>query len=441
MERSDALLLEIVARHADLAEALRPVLEAPPVLLSPAKWTDIGTLLARHHRYGDAARCLRAALRTNPDDPVLAANLGLILEWSGTPEAAIPFLRQAYLRSRDPDHLEALCGVLRAAGRGPEGLDMIHEALARQPAAAPLYANVLACAGDVSADLGDEAGALYLYDTARDLLPACGRAFSGTSVLRLRRRLAAEGQAAPRADAPPAGPAVAISSIGYRGRLADQVRAYLAARGYADHFRLALETPDWVGHYLFELADPPIRRRRPCLRWAGDLSAACRAPAPPHVEVDLFDPGLLEPPGDWPAEGVLTFRPLWTALARTWLDQARHLRGGATVVAVHVRMGDYVTLRGLPDLSRTRDWLAGQWPRLERPVLVVASDDLAAVTQAFAEFAPLTRHDLTPCDPGLEWLQDLLLLSHADAVAVGSRGSFGALAAKLNRKAVAVGWC
>jgi Flp pilus assembly protein TadD len=85
-----------------------------------------------------AERTLTAAQRVEPDNPVVSANLGLLLSDAGQPAAAIPHLQRAL--SLDPDLHQARFGLAVAYGRTARRADAAREAeelLRRLPPDAP----------------------------------------------------------------------------------------------------------------------------------------------------------------------------------------------------------------------------------------------------------------------------------------------------------------
>jgi arylsulfatase A-like enzyme/Flp pilus assembly protein TadD len=85
-----------------------------------------------------AERTLMDAQRVEPDNPVVSANLGLVLSDSGRPAAAIPHLQRAL--SLDPDLHQARFGLAVAyarTGRRAEAAKEAQDLLRRLPADAP----------------------------------------------------------------------------------------------------------------------------------------------------------------------------------------------------------------------------------------------------------------------------------------------------------------
>ena len=89
-------------------------------------------------RQDAARRALEAALAIEPGNPVVSANLGLLLSDTGRPADAVPYLQQAL--TRDPDLHQARFGLAIAYarnGRRAEAAREAEELLRRLPAGAP----------------------------------------------------------------------------------------------------------------------------------------------------------------------------------------------------------------------------------------------------------------------------------------------------------------
>jgi hypothetical protein len=276
----------------------------------------------------------------------------------------------------------------------------------------------------------DEALAAYAH--ASELIPGHSAAFSREYCLRLERML---GAPPARRSAPAGGPRVQMTSLGMNGRFGNQLLQYGFLRLYAASQGLTAETPDWIGQYVYGCSDPGISTTLPVLdEDAMDLMAALRgASAAPPRNGDLRGYFC----GDTRRWGAVAgdFRKLFEPVPaiRRVLDaaRARLLERGRTVVAIHLRRGDFGYGRFWIAPSRWYlDWLRGIWPTLERPILYLASDAPDAGA-AFAEFSPVRHHDL---DAGLEPLPlliDHFILSRADHLAI-SNSSFSFTAAMLN---------
>ena len=225
------------------------------------------------------------------------------------------------------------------------------------------------------------------------------------------------------------------SSLRYYGRFAHQLGDYLFLRSMADQYGVTLETPDWVGHYIFELDDPlpsgprtPVRRR---FDWIARQAGASGVQA--LLGRDFFSPGFDDPlPSAFVgrAREVLRIRPEWETLLAPAMA-CLHARG-RTVVALHLRLTDRAS-DGV-ELGWYLEWLRALWPQLDQPVLYLASDDIDAVAPHFRDFNLVCLNDLPFDGPGVQWLADFHILSQADIVAI-SVGDFALMASMLNSRA------
>jgi hypothetical protein len=114
---------------------------------------------------------------------------------------------------------------------------------------------------------------------------------------------------------------------------------------------------------------------------------------------------------------------------------------GKTIIAVHVRRGDFLAapLAGYSLVVPTAwwcDWLDQVWSQFDDPVLLVCSNDLDGVLPEFARFNPVTVRDLDIQLPEevkhLGFYTDFYMLSHADVVGI-SNSTFGFAACMLNK--------
>lgn len=263
--------------------------------------------------------------------------------------------------------------------------------------------------------------------------------FTTRSLAALRATLEEQGQRVERCANPdPTRPRIGSTTLGTRGRFAHNVLEYVMLRLYAERYGLVLETPDWVGGLYFDVNDPkPSGALPPWLFARHALNDLADGKGAPRADRDILSPLFLF---DYPER----FRERvqhWLKPRREWLPKiepaVKALRdGGRTVVALHIRRGDFLHY-GYPVTRTDRyvEWLRDLWPTLERPVLYLASDDLEAVRGDFAEFAPVTLTDVAPPWPDLDYLQDFHVLSEADVVGVSAASGFSQLAARLNQRA------
>lgn len=270
-----------------------------------------------------------------------------------------------------------------------------------------------------------------------------GRLFTVRTLAALRLTLRSRGLTLKRPDNPhPGRPSVTSSTLASHGRFAHNVLEYVLVRLYAEKHGYVLETPEWVGGYVFEIDDPlPSRPYRPFyyprqpLNRSLDGSPA--APSPPPAGVDFRSPlFLLRHDGEYRERVQSWLRPrqVWAPFLDPALERLRER--GDTVVAIHIRRGDFVQFNyPITETAWYVRWLHELWPTLKRPVLYIASDDLAGVRADFAAFAPMVRADVAPDWPGLDFLQDFHVLMQADVVGISAASGFSLLAAQLNRRA------
>ena len=235
---------------------------------------------------------------------------------------------------------------------------------------------------------------------------------------------------------------ITMATLGQNGRFANQLFQYAFARLYALRHGLSAAFPDWEGRHLYGLDDPSCDGLvLPRLSFEG-FSVEDRLlwdRDEPPVDVDLWG-YFQEIPACWQHQ-----RPLLRCLFRLpeeqerafdgWRDQVTD--GGArTLVAIHVRRGDYRKSQfDLPHFSLVPeqwylDWLRALWPTLRNPMLYVATDEPEVIRPAFAEFEAATE-TFGPVAAGLPaHVRDFEVLRRADQLAL-CNSSFSRMAAVL----------
>ena len=289
--------------------------------------------------------------------------------------------------------------------------------------------------GDAAARAGRTDEAVAIYELAATLGPGHGLAFTRKAIVQFR---AAFGEPlAPRASAK-AGAAISMSALGRYGQFGNQLLQYAFLRLYAQEHGLEAQAPDWIGRDLFDLDDPLPERELPMLDEAqadflGSLAGETRQV---YAGIDIkgfFCDGMER----WGPRSD-AFRALFAPgrKLRPLLDQAMDAvrRRGRTLVGLHIRRRNYGYGRFWIAPERWyADWLSGLWPRLDAPVLYVASDDPQA-RASFSRFAPLGTADLGVSIRGADFFLDHYVLSRAQHLAI-SNSSFSFTAALLNRGA------
>ena len=262
---------------------------------------------------------------------------------------------------------------------------------------------------------------------------------------------------------------LAMSSLGKIGRFGNQLMQYFFLRACAERSGASIQCPDWLGRKLFGLSDPPVTARlTPAIeRWEEGNNMFDEFPAfikyieklagAPSVRIGVE--ALKEGARDVDLCGHFQYhtrhyRPFRDSL-RAWVQPVPGIKAdletglaklralGRTVVAIHLRQGDF---KKLPHFGFTLcvpprwwcDWLDGIWNQLDRPVLFLCSDDLDFFLPQFAKYRPASCNDL-----GIPWgsdqadLRDYIdfyVLSQADVVGI-SNSTYSFIAAMLNQRA------
>lgn len=473
---------ERVEAHHDLGIALRQDAQADAAAQSQrralalrpdfaASWMNLGNTLLELGRQEEAVACLRRALRLDPHHGDTLYNTGNALYAAGAAEEAYAHYARAVAAGvtlgltrlasvlidlgRDEEAEAALRSALTRPGTDvPAAIDMLSALLLRQnrleEARAFFSTFTYPHADNPQAFLGECLTAIAeSWLKAGDLDRAVAtlakveghgsRFFTVKSIACLKRALRDQGLAWERpANPDPSRPRISSSTLATHGRFAHNALEYILLRLYAETHGYVLETPDWVGGCFFDLNDPrPSGGLKPLYfprRLLNDWVTGRRAD--PMPDVDILSPLFLYDYPETIRERVRSWlrpRPVW----RPWLDPAvEALRArGDTVVALHIRRGDFVWFRyTITETAWYVEWLRSLWGELKRPVLYIATDDPATVND-FAEFSPVTLADLAEPWKGLEFLQDFHVLSQADILGVSAQSGFSQLAALLNGRA------
>jgi glycosyltransferase involved in cell wall biosynthesis len=236
---------------------------------------------------------------------------------------------------------------------------------------------------------------------------------------------------------------VSISELVNNAGFANQLFRYAYVKLYALRHGVIPAFPAWDGDQLFGLEDEScahLKFRRLTFNGFTDHHLLLWAEDHPPIDIDL-NGYFQELPRCWQRH-----RPLLRHLfelapeQRNAIDAWRHevtAGGERTLVAIHVRRGDYRQLQ-LPDAPWFRlvperwylDWLRRIWPTLRDPLLFVATDEPDALLPEFAEFDPISAS----FDPLAQRLpphvRDFEALRRADYLAI-CNSSFSRMAAIL----------
>ncbi|MEG4583368.1 FkbM family methyltransferase [Microcoleus sp. MON1_C5] len=242
-------------------------------------------------------------------------------------------------------------------------------------------------------------------------------------------------------------PAITSSVLGMEnmGRLGNQIFLYAFLRTYAREHNLRVETPAWIGQYLFGHNDAPISQPLPLVGeqaqpYKLSESAILNAPEP-LKNVDFQ--GYFQFHTQYHAQHKEYFQSLFQPVPEVeakLIEALNRLRSkGKTVVGLHLRRGDYRSVHTvLPYLTVApsgwyKEWLDGLWETLDEPVLFIASDEIETVVSNFAEYAPITVKDLGVEMPEAPFYPDFYILSQCDVLAT-SNSTFSFAAAMLNER-------
>ena len=242
-------------------------------------------------------------------------------------------------------------------------------------------------------------------------------------------------------------PAITSSVLGMEnmGRLGNQIFLYAFLRTYAREHNLTVETPAWIGQYLFGHHDAPISKPLPLVGeqaqpYKLSESAILNAPEP-LKNVDFH--GYFQFHTQYHAQHKENFQSLFKPLpevAAKVIEALDILRSkGKTIVGLHLRRGDYRSIHTVvPYLTVApsgwyKEWLDGLWETLDEPVLFIASDEIETVVGDFADYNPITVKDLGVEMPEAPFYPDFYILSKCDVLAI-SNSTFSFAASMLNER-------
>ena len=139
------LRLGYVLLESNRCEAATPLLSRAIAAQLPSADAHLGLAMCQLSagQPASAEKTLRSAMRVEPDNPVVFANLGMLLSDGGRHREGIEFLQRAV--TIDPDFHQARFNLARIYGRAGQRADAAREAqelLSRLPANAPQRAEV-----------------------------------------------------------------------------------------------------------------------------------------------------------------------------------------------------------------------------------------------------------------------------------------------------------
>ncbi len=303
----------------------------------------------------------------------------------------------------------------------------------------PASFSQLCVLGFASEALGRVENAISAYERAAAVMPANSFPYTYRAMLLLRREwgapLASPPEKRQRSDTRGR---VSMTALGLMGRFGNQIFQYAFARLYGGIHDLRVEVPNWIGRWLFDLDDPyPDTPLRPLDENPAVMGTFLDESSSPLLAGHDLQ-GYFQCHTRHYRRHQRTFRALFQPGARLKPSVERALarlgERGRTLVAIHLRRGDYSGGRLFwpAPVSWYLDWLGAIWQGLDAPVLYIASDD-DTVHRELAAFSPVTAGDLGGTIPGAETYPDFHVLAHADLLAI-SNSSFSVTAAMLNER-------
>ena len=227
------------------------------------------------------------------------------------------------------------------------------------------------------------------------------------------------------------------------GRFANRLFRYAYVKLYALRHGLTAAVPAWEGEQLFGLADKPCTDLPfPRLTFNGftDEDRRLWERDDPPIDVDLSG-YFQELPECWRRHRQLLRRLFQLPAGILQAMDAWHQEvtdgGRRTLVAIHVRRGDYrgLQLQSSPWFRLVPTewylaWLRAVWPTLRDPVLYVATDEPEAIRPLFREFEIVSAPSgsIAPALP--DHVRDFEILRRADYLAA-CNSSFSRMAAIL----------
>ena len=232
---------------------------------------------------------------------------------------------------------------------------------------------------------------------------------------------------------------ITMSTLGKNGRFANQIFQYAFLKTYAKRHNLIVETPEWIGTYLFGCDDQPISKRLSLVRQETYKLTEDHIPnaKEPFKNVDFS--GYFQYHTSYYAPYKDYFRSLFQPVSELEI-KLKHILSvlcsrGKTIVGLHLRRGDYGYGHFFVAPSEWyKKWLEDLWETLDQPVLFIASDEPEEVLGDFAEYLPVALKDLGLSAGETAFYLDFFLLSQCDIVAI-SNSSFSFAACMLNERA------
>jgi tetratricopeptide (TPR) repeat protein len=407
-----------------------------PTMTTAPTLQDIAQLY-QARRLSDAEAACQRLLAVEPDNAralLLGGDIALAMGDKATARARLQ--RIAARGDASPEWRYNAAVLIARSGDLSGAAAILREMAAQHPDVFPVLFDL----AQMEEALGRPDMALQAYDGAIAANPGHAGPFTRRAVLLLRK---AFGEALPtppeKSQSPGQHGRIAMSSLGWNGRFGNQLLQYACLRAIGAVHGLSIETPGWIGRWLFDLNDPAPRAPLPELREDGENLAQLMLPGSTATSManrDLWGYACYNTRFYQPHRDLM--RRLFTPGAHvqpfTNAINAKIAARGKTLVAIHLRRGDFGYDRfWIAPETWYLDWLSELWPRLDRPVLYIASDD-DQIFRKFAAYAPVTAADFETPLAGAEFYGDFHVLTQADHLAI-SNSSFSFVAGLLNAHA------
>lgn len=239
---------------------------------------------------------------------------------------------------------------------------------------------------------------------------------------------------------------ISMSKLGKKGRFGNQIFQYAFLKLYAKEHNLRLETPSWIGQYLFGHNDSPISQNFPVIEeqpqpYENSESLILTAKQP-LKNVDFL--GWFQFHTSYHRPHQAYFRSLFepvSEIAAKMKEAIDYLKmRGKTIVCLHLRRDDYHLLDPEQKFFTIApnqwyiEWLEYIWASLDNPVLYIASDDTENVINDFIHYHPITTKDLNKELPEAPFYPDFYILTQCDILAI-SNSTFSFTSAMVNQRA------
>lgn len=227
----------------------------------------------------------------------------------------------------------------------------------------------------------------------------------------------------------PADSFISMTTLGKFGGFGNQLFQYHALKSHARAHNLKPEVPqDWIGRKLFACCNDEILSQTPCEQkvfgsekpiWLDKELKNCDIKGYFQYHTRFYDKDYFR--------SLFNFVP---ELDKEMVGIYQKIKGDAsTVVAIHIRLGDYDTPARRHNIAPSKwylEWLKENWDKLDNPVLFIASDEVGKIAMDFKDYKPKTFSKNN-------FLCDFYVLRRADVLLI-SNSTFSFTAAMLNTK-------